>query len=75
MNTMLKTYEVTCELVVERTVWVKARHGVEAKALAREEISKNEGVEPDEIGIVDARRETVTHPYQFDLWREDEDDQ
>jgi hypothetical protein len=55
-------------------VWVEARHGVEAKALAKEKLAAHEGIEADEVCIVDARRETVTHPYQFDLWREDEDD-
>lgn len=71
----MATYEVTCELVVERTVWVEARHGLEAKTLAKEKLAKHEGIEADEVCIMDARREVVTHPYQFDLWREDEDDQ
>jgi hypothetical protein len=70
----MATYEVTCEFVVSRTVWVDARHGVEAKELAKAEISEREGIPSDEVGVVDAQREMVTHPYQFDLWREDQDD-
>ena len=67
----MATYEVTCEFVTHRTVWVDARHGVEAKELAKSEISEREGIPSDEVGVVDAKREMVTHPYQFDLWRED----
>jgi len=66
----MAVYEVTCEVIVERTVWVEARHGVEAKALAKAKLAERERVNAEEIGVVDARRETVTHPYQFDLWRE-----
>lgn len=67
----MATYEVTCEFVVSRTVYVDARHGLEAKELAKAEISEREGIPNDEVGIVDAQREMVTHPYQFDLWREE----
>ena len=70
----MATYQVICEFVVSRTVWVDARHGVEAKELAQAEISEREGIPSDEVGVVDAQRETVTHPYQFDLWRDDQDD-
>ena len=70
----MATYQVICEFVVSRTVWVDARHGVEAKELAKTEISEREGIPSDEVGIVHAKRETVTHPYQFDLWRDDQDD-
>jgi len=70
----MATYQVICEFVVSRTVWVDARHGVEAKELAQAEISEREGIPSDEVGVVDAKRETVTHPYQFDLWRDDQDD-
>ena len=70
----MATYEVICEFVVSRTVWVDARHGVEAKGLAKAEISKREGIPSEEVFIMDAQRETVTHPYQFDLWREHQDD-
>ena len=53
----MATYEVTCELIVQRTVWVEAKHGVEAKLLARKEISKAMGVKETEIGVVTAKRE------------------
>ena len=65
----MATYEVTCEFVAERTVWVDARHGVEAKELAKAEISKRESIPTEEVGVVDAKRETMTHPYHFDFWR------
>ena len=65
----MATYEVTCELIVQRTVWVEAKHGVEATLLARKEISKSMGVKETEIAVVTAKRET-THPYQFNFWRE-----
>jgi len=65
----MATYEVTCELIVQRTVWVEAKHGVEAKLLARKEISKSMGVKETEIAVVTAKRETA-HPYQFNFWRE-----
>ncbi len=45
----MATYEVVCELVVERTVWVEARHGLEAKALAREKLAAHEGIQADEV--------------------------
>mgnify|MGYP003631606357 FL=1 len=66
----MATYEVTCELVVQRTVWVDAKHGVEAAFLARQEVSKSQGVGSQEIAVVSSRREGVDHPYQFDLWSE-----
>ena len=65
-------YEVTCELVVQRTVWVNAKHGVEAGLLARQEISKSMGVKETEIGVVNATRET-SHPYQFNFWKENDE--
>ena len=69
----MATYEVTCEFVAERTVWVEARHGVEAKDLAKAEISKRESIPTEEVGVVDAKRETMTHPYHFDFWRDDDE--
>jgi len=62
----MATYEVTCELIVQRTVWVEAKHGVEAELLAQQMISKSMGVKETEIAVVNATRET-THPYQFKL--------
>tara|TARA_R110001606_G_scaffold239725_2_gene387888 strand:+ start:379 stop:576 length:198 start_codon:yes stop_codon:yes gene_type:complete len=59
-------YEVTCELIVQRTVWVNAKHGIEAGLLARQEISKSMGVKETEICVVNATRET----YQFNFWKE-----
>jgi len=70
-NTMAK-YEVTCELVVRRTVWVNAKHGVEAEILARQEISKSMGVETKEVFVINAKRET-SHPYQFNFWKENDE--
>ena len=54
---VMATYEVTCEFVVSRTVWVDARHGVEAKELAQAEISEREGIPSEEVFIMDAQRE------------------
>jgi len=61
----MAVYEVTCEIIVERTVWVEARHGVEAKALAKAKLAERERVKAEEIGVVDARRET----YDNENWK------
>jgi hypothetical protein len=67
----MATYEVTCEFLAQRTVWVEARHGVEAEFLARQKIAEQENLEIGEVAAASSKRETVTHPYQFDLWREE----
>jgi len=67
----MATYEVTCEFVAQRTVWVTARHGIEAKVLARQKIAEQEDLEIREVAAASSKRETVTHPYQFNLWREE----
>jgi len=58
----MATYEVTCELIMQRTVWVEAKHGVEAELLAQQIISKSTGVKETEIAVVSVSRET-NHPY------------
>jgi len=41
----MATYEVACEFLAQRTVWVEARHGVEAEFLARQKIAEQENLE------------------------------
>ena len=69
----MATYEVVCEFVVQRTVWVEAKHGLEAEFLATQAVSNGQGVGPQEIAVVTSRRETI-HPYQFKFWKERSDD-
>lgn len=65
----MATYEVTCEFITQKTVWVTAKHGKEARNFARQEIFESTGVNPKEILVVKYTRETP-HPYQFNLWKE-----
>ena len=60
MNIMLKTYEVTCEGVVQRMVLVKAHNVVEASHLGRKEFAALIGAEKKEVGVVDIYTEPVT---------------
>ena len=60
MNTMLKTYEVTCEGVVQRMVVVVAHNVVEASHLGRQEFAALIGAEVEGVGVVDIYTEPVT---------------
>ena len=59
MNTMLKTYEVTCEGVIQRMVLVEAHNVVEASHLGRQEFAALIGTEVDGVGVVDIYTEPV----------------
>ena len=60
MNTMLKTYEVTCEGVIQRMVLVEAHNVVEASHLGRQEFAALIGTEVEGVGVVDIYTEPVT---------------
>ena len=57
---MLKTYEVTCEGVIQRMVVVEAHNVVEASHLGRQEFAALIGAEKKEVGVVDIYTEPVT---------------
>ena len=60
MNTMLKTYEVTCEGVIQRMVLVEAHNVVEASHLGRKEFAALIGSEKKAVAVVDIYTEPVT---------------
>ena len=59
MNTMLKTYEVTCEGLIQRMVVVEAHNVVEASHLGRQEFAARIGAEVEGFGVVDIYTEPV----------------
>ena len=60
MNIMLKTYEVTCEGLIQRMVVVEAHNVVEASHLGRKEFAALIGAEVEGVGVVDIYTEPVT---------------
>jgi hypothetical protein len=56
---MLKTYEVTCEGVIQRMVLVEAHNVVEASHLGRQEFAARIGTEVEGVGVVDIYTEPV----------------
>ena len=60
MNIMLKTYEVTCEGLIQRMVVVEAHNVVEASHLGRQEFAALIGAEVKGVGVVDIYTEPVT---------------
>jgi len=59
MNIMLKTYEVTCEGLIQRMVVVEAHNVVEASHLGRKEFAALIGAEVEGVGVVDIYTEPV----------------
>jgi len=57
---MLKTYEVTCEGVIQHMVLVEAHNVVEASHLGRQEFAALIGAEVEGVGVVDIYTEPVT---------------
>lgn len=55
----MKTYEVVCEGVVQRLVFVEATNAVDAAQAAREEFFALTGAEKEGIAIVDIYSEPV----------------
>ena len=56
---MLKTYDVTCEGVIQRMVVVEAHNVVEASPLGRKEFAALVGAEVEGVGVVDIYTEPV----------------
>lgn len=65
----MKTYEVICEGVVQRTLHIQADDPVTAAEEARREFASLTGAHKEAVAVVDIYKERG-HPYQFDLWRE-----
>jgi len=64
----MKTYEVICEGVVQKTITVEADNPASAAEQARKEFAALTGAYKDAVAVVDIYKERG-HPYQFDLWR------
>ena len=56
----MKTYEVVCEGVVQRTVFIEAENSVEAAHAARQEFASLVGADKEAVAIVDIYSEPVT---------------
>ena len=55
----MKTYEVVCEGVVQRTVLIEAKNSVEAAEAARQEFASLVGADREGVAIVDIYSEPV----------------
>ena len=53
----MKTYEVICEGIVQRRIFVEATNAVEASREARAEFAALTGAEKDAVAVVDIHKE------------------